>query len=154
MIFHTQLDGADMWQAARKAGVDFHRLARRGSKSRARAFDLILEGSSNRRGSWGKPGGPADYQAATWDEWGIFLGELFDRDPAARCTYYNSRDHYRWVTGGRFDALTPAAQHANHRWGPAGDVCTGTYSAQECACGAVRRWLTHGHAFAELVGAR
>lgn len=147
MRIHTSLTEQDMRDAARLAGVQFERLAQHGSRSRDHAFDFILTGSSGRRGNFG-----GDYEAATWDEWGIVLGELFRRDPNAHCgkNSYESGEHFRWVTGGRFDTLTPADQHRNHKWEYSGVVVTGSYHVAECSCGAIQRWLALGHRFADL----
>jgi hypothetical protein len=127
---HTSLDRTDLIYAAHLAGVRFERLTQSGSRTHARKFDVILSGSSGRRASFG-----ADHESATWDEWGIFLGCLFDHDPQARAAdTYRDRDHFRWSTGNRYDNLTPDRQHRNHRWQ------VGARYVQTCPCGAVRRW--------------
>lgn len=49
-------------------------------------------------GSWGAAtpsngyvGEPLGEKAATFDEWGVFIAELFKRDPGAIVGYYNSQ---------------------------------------------------------------
>lgn len=155
MRIHTdKLTRADMLEAIKSAGVDFIRLEERGSRTRARAFDFILTGSG-RHGTQGSYGDMTDRapKSGTWDEWGIVLGELFRRDPAAVVPHvYDSGEHFRWATGGRFDTLTPAAQHIRHRWQYDGRCVTGAYYVSTCACGAVRRWMADGYDFGATVG--
>jgi hypothetical protein len=131
MMIHTNLDRAVLIATARHiAGVRFERLDESGSRTHARKFDVILSGSSGRRAGWG-----ADHEAATWDEWGIFLNAIFALDPDARAAgYYEAREQFRWATGHRFDTLTPADQHRRHRW------IVGVPYQQTCACGAIKRW--------------
>lgn len=140
MRIHTShLSDSDIIRAGRAAGVTFERLEARGSKSRIRAFDVLLAGSGVTGGQWGNSGkdGAAPYKAATWDEWGIFLGALFAADPAAKCSYYHDAADFHWQTGGRFQELTPARQHIRHKWEY---VQTLTGRTQHvCACTAVRR---------------
>lgn len=40
--------------------------------------------------------------AATYDEWGWFIAELFERDPNAKFGYYSSRDDFNEKTNGKF----------------------------------------------------
>lgn len=95
-----------------------------GSHSRARSFEVSLEGTGTRRKNTGRYGGPADdgTYAATWDEWGIFLAYLFNVDPKAwaggtrKRPIYDGRADFHAATGGRFRTLEQADQHKNHRW--------------------------------------
>lgn len=117
-----------------------------GSRSRACALDVSLTGTSSRRpntGTRGAGGYGIDY-AATWDEWGMILAELFAIDPRAfvgstRHPIYAGAEHFHAVTADRFRTLVAADQHGGpgHRWGsilePGGDY------RQECACGATWR---------------
>lgn len=163
MRIHTdKLTETDVYQAARRAGEAVRvTVTEHGSKSRARAFNVTLTGTSSRRPNNGTGGryrdgvGTDDY-AATWDEWGMFLGELFRRDPAAVVpNVYESGEHFRWVTGARFDNLTPLYQHgrAGHKWSGRYPNVTGVYYISECrGCEATHRRMAHGHAFAEISG--
>jgi hypothetical protein len=156
MRLHTNtITSRDLYAAAAAAGVRFGRLEEHGSRSRARAWDFTLTGSSpyrpNPGGRWARDDYDPGAHAATWDEWGIFLAHLFDVDPDAHATgNYQSREHFRWCTGGRFDTLTPAGQHHRHRWEYTGESVTGSYAVHECECGAVHRWMTSGRRFEEL----
>src|SRR5690606_21142873 len=115
-----------------------------GSRSHARAFEVRLEGNGGHRNS-GAYGAQTDEQAATWDEWGIFLARLYAIDPEMVCgtikrPIYRNAEHYHWTTGKRFTWLTHGGQHARHRWvfGEADKVAR--TSRASCKCGAVKRW--------------
>jgi hypothetical protein len=149
-IHSNSLDALDVRKAATLAGVAFTRFDLKGSRSREAAFDVILTGSSSRRQNFG-----GDDYAATWDEWGIFLGHLFDLDPQAHAAgTYESGEHFHWATGGRYREgnLRPSTAHANHKWEWSGYSLNRSYSVSECACGAIRRWTTSG-TFAEFAAA-
>jgi hypothetical protein len=113
-------------------GVYFEHFDVRGSRSHQRAIEVSLSGTAGRRTNSGSHGAGA-YEAATWDEWGIFLGRVFRTDPAAKATYYDSGDDFKRKTGGRFGPdFTAADQHRKHRW----EWCFGEAI---CECGAVQR---------------
>jgi hypothetical protein len=130
MRIHTDtLHEPQISMAATLAGVEFTRLHRHGSRSRDHAFDVILSGNSPRRQNFGTD------HAATWDQWGHFLGSLFDLDPLMVCWAYRDADDFHWVTGDRFRNFNLADDHTSgHKWRWSGDAGT------ECVCGAVRRW--------------
>lgn len=93
-----------------------------GSRSRAAAFEVSLEGNGYQKNT-GQHGAGVEY-AATWDEWGAFLGYLFTFDPdmlcgsAKRPTYADAEDFHQ-LTGDRFRSLEiPADTHKRHRWDP------------------------------------
>lgn len=170
MHIHTdKLTHSDIVDAVRGAGVEISpnvwtvRLTdagvkHHGSRSRARAFRFQVQGTSSRAPGWNR----SEHQgqkAATWDEWGMILAELFRRDPDAFVPdVYESGEHFRWVTGARFDTLTPANQHdgAGHKWSGAYPNITGVYYVAECTgrkgyhCTATVRHMAHGHTFAEI----
>jgi hypothetical protein len=142
-LHSNSADALDVRKAATLAGVAFTRFDLKGSRSHAQAFDVILTGSSHRRQN---TRGRTDDMAATWDEWGMFLGHLFDLDPAMVATgAYESGEHFHWATGGRYrrGSLHPSTQHANHNWEWTGHSAGGAYSCHECECGAVRRFIGH-----------
>lgn len=77
-----------------------------GSRSRKRAFEVALRGDGGRHkrrpnsGSYGAAQG--DF-AATYDDWGYWLAELFRRDPNARVgSVYNGRDDFHARTAGAY----------------------------------------------------
>lgn len=141
LTYRTFLDAAS-W-----AHVDLIEFAEHGSRSRAKAFNFSLSGSSPYQRGFGAGG-----QAATWDEWGMFLAFLFQIDPDAHCgkNSYLNQEHFRWVTGNRFDNLTHALQHKRHKWGYGNPSATGVYSVAECECGAIHRWLLNGYVWEDI----
>lgn len=138
MRIHTdKLSALDIYAAANfTAGARVDEVTEHGSRTRARAFRFYLLGSSSFRPNQ-RDHGPDDY-AATWDEWGIVIGQLFARDPAAHFgrNSYRSAEDFHYKTGHRFvpGFITPAMQHRRHRWEP-----TFNHEAY-CECGAVQRW--------------
>lgn len=135
MRIHTALTRADIAAIPLPAGVAFHHLREHGSRSRPRAFEVVLTGSSNYGGQWGHQ----DYAAATWDEWGVFLGYLFEWDPLARIAgVYADAADFHWQTGHRFVAgRMPLALCKRHRFRPFEPY------VQQCTkpgCSAMRRW--------------
>lgn len=166
MRLHTcAITASDLHDAARLAGVTFDTMTEHGSRAQHHAWNVKLFGSSGRRPNWGTSGvgsyGVGDGEAATWDEWGIFLAALYRLDPLMKTPYYDNADHYHWVTGRRFVSLTHAEQHRVHKWGMGEPHYSGLFSEVTCigtkgpsnpGCGAIRRWLIHGHKFAEIAG--
>lgn len=164
MRLHTDtLTEQDVREAAALAGVRVLECTRRGSRSRVRALVVAFSGSGPYRTQWQ---GTMDHPAASWDEWGIVLGVLFDRDrrmiAGDRSGYHGAAD-YHWQTGFRFARhglttadgspviLSPAQQHRRHVWTHDQAECvTGSYAVHRCACGAVRRFLIGGHTREEI----
>jgi len=134
MRIHTALNGSDVTAAARMAGVQFERCSLHKSRTHTRAYDVILSGSNTRRRNTGTSPYRTDDYAATWDEWGIFLAELFRRDPQIKCAYYRDAADFHWQTGNRFKTLRLVDQHRTHNWS-----YSMTLQARGCACGAVMR---------------
>lgn len=135
MRIHTdKISRADL-SAATKArgmiGVELSNCETKGSRKRTRAFEVSLTGNSPSRPNFG---GNGDEHAAQWDEWGIFIDELFRIDPEAIIGVYPTREQFRKVTGERFDTLTGPETHRRHKWEPNGD-----YTAN-CSCGAFTAW--------------
>lgn len=105
------------------------------------AVDVYLSGSSGRRARMGR----ADYRAATWDEWGVFLSAVFTLDPTAQTGDYHSPEHFHWATGYRFRTPhLPENTHRQHRF-TRDTAATGTYEVLTCdTCDAImRRPLGH-----------
>lgn len=94
----------DLLTTARQlAGVSHARIERSGSKTRHCKFDVILEGESGRRTNQRWYSGEQGVEAATWDQWGIYLAVIFDADPEAKTDYYADAEDFHTQTGGRFD---------------------------------------------------
>lgn len=128
MRFHTDsLTPHDVEAACIAAGVTLADTSVKGSRSRKYAREIKLYGTSSYRTMDGTG------SAATWDEWGIFIAELFRRDPNMTVPgTYESASVFHMITGGRFHELTALTQHRKHNW---------TYihgsSYHECECSAV-----------------
>lgn len=133
MKFHTKLTLGQMRSVQLPPGVQWYRLTEQGSRSRVRKFDMVLSGGS----AYGGQFGAQDYSAATWDEWGVVLGELFVLDPEARVpgTYEGWADFHH-LTGDRYhpDDL-PLSLCRRHKW-TRYYVC----SRQCQKCNAIHRW--------------
>lgn len=129
MKIHTDIltheDIADATRAGGMRGVYTERESVRGSRSRARSFDITLRGNSTRRPNGGNRGADDGY-AATWDEWGMFIQALFEKDPEAIIGQYRSFDDFEMATHGRFESLTAPYAHGNHTW------IVNTAGTQEC----------------------
>ena len=86
------------WQQVREAGVlarvTFTKIKEHGSKSRDHSFDVVLSGASKHRQNMGGEG-----YAATWDQWGVFLAELFRSDPNLLCRNYRDVADFDYKTG-------------------------------------------------------
>lgn len=149
-IHSDTIDTLEIRKAARIAGVGFTRFDLKGSRKREQAFDVILTGDSPRRQNQGED------MAATWDQWGHFLGMLFALDAEMVTPYYENAEHFHWMTNGRFQDFDRADDHVKgHRWGYSGESVTGAYRVSACqteGCTAVQRWLAHG-TWAEFVAA-
>jgi hypothetical protein len=127
-IHSDSIDALEIRKAARIASVAFTRFSLHGSRKREAAFDVILTGASSRR----QNGGPD--KAATWDQWGIFLGTLYALDAEMSTPYYGSAEEFHWKTANRFRDITPAdyVYGHNHRWEWTGEAVTGAYSVHAC----------------------
>lgn len=127
MRIHTNLTRQNIRDALVTSGapIHFEKLEEHGSRSRERAFDVRLGGTGGRNNTGLY--GAGDYDGATWDQWGAFLGAVFTLDPNAYMpTAYRTADHFYAVTGDRFKARTvdgrtthyPADTHKRHSWKP------------------------------------
>ena len=114
MRLHTDtITRQDVQNVADSLGLTLHDFDEKGSRSHSRAFVIYLEGSSN-RDSNGR-----DHKAATWDEWGMFIAELYKIDDTAMWGskawgYKDSSDFHR-QTCDRF-VTRPTDLHIQHKW--------------------------------------
>lgn len=76
------------------------KVERHGSRSRNHSFDVLLEGdgTTNKRRRNGEP----EKYAATWNQWGWFLGFLFNIDPDMKCWAYDGANDFHEKTKGVF----------------------------------------------------
>jgi hypothetical protein len=138
MRIHTSAAYGAIYAAAREARV-IVRATEHGSRTHARAFEVQLsDGAGNAWRNSGQYGAATwDGNAATWDEWGIFLAHLYGADPGARVggslkrPIYADADDFHRVTCDRYRTLTPALQHKRHKW----ERVYGAHR-QTCKCGA------------------
>lgn len=143
MRIHTSEDVtySTIYDAARFAGVDVE-VTQHGSRTHETAWEVSLTGSSrrrpNNRGKWQDD----DSYAATWDEWGMFIGYVFWIDPEARCgsakypAYANAVD-FEDQTDRRFIAnVKPDDLHGDHSW----QSSFGYRSCRHCSAAQVPRY--------------
>ena len=129
----------DVTTAARKADMILETFGQGGSRSRKNSFTVIASGNSTRNAM------SNEFKAATWDQWGVFLGILFDIDPLLHTGKHGYEDavDYHNKTDDRFssarrDQIDVKSKH-NHKW-----INAGAYYS-ECKsdfCTATVRWLT------------
>jgi len=132
-IHFNTLTSSDVYMAATKANVGIERWHEKGSKSHKGAYDIILSGSSGHRVN----SNSIYAQAASWDQWGIFLAELFFKDSSVKAGDYVNQDHFNWSTGHRY--INAFTEHS-HKWFYAGSAVTNAYQIHYCDCGAIRRY--------------
>lgn len=146
--------------AATTADADIFDLVSNDSRSHDYGFTVKLTGDApNRPNGWDRDR-DGDVRAASWDQWGIFLSVLFDRDPdmivgsVGNPTYEGVADFDR-QTGGRFakhlavdggrrrptdgvlagmDVYTPVDLHHRHTFDYVGNLATGgaKYKCRKC----------------------
>lgn len=109
MRLHTDLLTADELRAAlvatglSKKGVWLEVCEEKGSRSHRRAFEVRL-GAEQRPGrhytNSGKYGANTGFYAATYDEWGYWLAEVYRRDAYVKAGQYADRVDYHAQTKG------------------------------------------------------
>lgn len=142
MRLHTNtVTIGDVQRAVYAANAEPLNLGEHGSRTHTRAFELTLTGDSPRQVNGGVSGA-GGHKAATWDQWGIVLGGLFEIDSEMTVTgVYRGAGHFHEITGGRFDHANPYAVRSmrddgyrrTHRWEYRAEL-----GCQECDCGAVQ----------------
>src|SRR6478609_11159459 len=95
------LTASDIYNAARIARADVE-VTRHNSRSRGHAFNVTLTGESRYTTNTGSYGAGRD-RAATWDQWGVFLSVLFDKDPTLASPYYENRAVFDRFPANRFN---------------------------------------------------
>ena len=71
-----------------------------GSRTRERGFVVRLSGNSKSAMR------NLSDKAATWDEWGIFIAAIFERDPNAVVGWYKTRDDFFRVTCEEYNRIS------------------------------------------------
>lgn len=162
MRIHTELNPLPLIQAVNAAvggtvqivGHTVHK-----SHTHARGIELQLSGNGRTGGQYGN----AANRSALWDEWGIALAAIFQKDMSARVAgVYESGEHFAWATGNRFLSFGPTAEmlpvtmltmadvHVKHRWLYDGESVGGAYVVNSCTCGALTRRLISGTTWEEV----
>ena len=114
--------------AAGMTGVEIVSLSVGGSRKRKNRFEVKLSGNSPYRTADG------NHKAATWDEWGMFIEQLFCLDEDAIVGDYKDYATFQMVTEARFSTLYAGDQHLRHKW-----EYNRWMDGHECECGAV--WM-------------
>lgn len=112
----TENDVRDALSRAKQRGnvdplVEFNLLDPRGSRSRKNGFEIRLEwlgnkvkGDGRRWTNTGNAGsGTGGMYAATYDEWGWFIAELFDKDEHAIFGHYTGMDGFNTATRYKYE---------------------------------------------------
>lgn len=125
MMFHTDhVTYSNIYDAARAAGVSLDVCEEKGSRSRERAYKIVLSGDSPSRQNTNGSDRERNF-AASWDQWGVFLAHLFhiDRDAHTGKHGYKSGNHFDYVTSDRFGSgQMPEDYHRRHTWDWNGSV--------------------------------
>lgn len=136
MKIHTDLTAQDMEDALDASGVVGASLLmqEKRSRSKARRFDVYFdaEPAKGRRLSQHYDDGRQVIGLA-WDEWGLFIEQVYRRDESAIVGPYKNHMHFRVVNDFRFDDLTWDERHPRHDFDPAGDgsiYCKGCDAVQ------------------------
>lgn len=91
--------------AALPAGIGFETFKPMLGTPRVRRFawDVRLTREGSRRAfNTGKHGASRDRGAASWDDYGVWIARLYDRDPLARIGPYSSRENFHAKTHGNY----------------------------------------------------
>jgi hypothetical protein len=92
-LYSDKLTEADIYDAARKTGVIVWECARfQRPRVRANGWNLYLMGTSPYTSQ------ATGERAATWDEHGLWMAELYKRDPNLRVSWYRDLAHFVQVT--------------------------------------------------------
>lgn len=115
-IHSNALTSLDIYRATNALPGVYAEVTPKGSRTHVGAFEIRLTGTSTRRTMDGQD------QAATWDEWGVFIAAIYEVDPAAvfgsvKSPNYRDSNHFHAVTRYRFDAdALPEDTHQQHNW--------------------------------------
>lgn len=108
------------------AGVYFDHVSTHGSRKRARGIEVRLIGNSPYLNM------AKTDKAATWDEWGVFMARVFDKDADAliggeTLAAFDARTNYRFDADG-----LPSDTHPRHKWGERGQCtkCSAKYGSR------------------------
>lgn len=142
MKIHTNLTAADLRAALDASGIQNASLLmqEKRSRSHARRFDVYFDAEpmKGRRQSQHYHDGRR-VTGITYDEWGLFIEQIYRRDPDARVGPYKDHGHFMGITDWRFTDLRWEDQHPRHRFELNRD-----HMGFECDCGAIKYRNTAG----------
>ena len=115
LLFITDLDRA-MENAEHKApNVTLHVIGSHSSRSHKKAYEVALRGHGARHTrppNTGFRGGPSTGErAASRDDWGWFMAEVFARDPGAWFGPYKTYNGFHRATDGKYHVSMGGFQH-------------------------------------------
>jgi hypothetical protein len=114
MKIHTNaLNDAYLYSLMQKASkrapdVDLHILGMAGSRSHTRAIEIALRGHGKRHTrppNTGITGAASGERAATIDDWGHFLAQVFASDPSAKAGPYKNANDFHRATSGKYNII-------------------------------------------------
>lgn len=109
-LYSDTLTETDIRDAAKVAGVSVWEMGRiKRPRKRTNAWNLYLYGSSPYRSQ------ATGESAATWDEHGVFMDALYQRDPNMVIAYYKDRAHFMEETRRFVDSPYNREQPASKR---------------------------------------
>ena len=132
MKIHTNLTAADLRAALDASGIQNASLLmqEKRSRSHARRFDVYFDAEpmkGRRRSQHYHDGVPVI--GATYDEWGLWINQIYLKDPTARVGPYKSDGHFHDVTDYRFAVLKWEDQCSMHKFEADG---VGGFECQKC----------------------
>ena len=142
MKIHTDLAAEAVAKLARDTvpSIDVH-VDTHGSRKRKHRHDVVL--TDNGRSLTGRRQSAATVangaKGITYDEWGLFIEQVFLMDESAKVGPYRDRGHFRIITDYRFDDLKWEEQHARHRF-----EFNREHMGFECDCGAIKHRNSSG----------
>lgn len=137
MKIHTDLTAADMETALDRSRIEGASLLmqEKRSRSKARRFDIYFDAEpmKGRRLSQHYDDG-RQVTGVTYDEWGLFIEQVFLMDEGAKVGPYENRDRFRDITDYRFDNLRWEDQHPRHKF----ELNTATMGFECTGCDAIK----------------
>ena len=137
MKIHTDLTAADMETALDRSGIKGASLLmqEKRSRSKARRFDIYFDAEPMKGRRQSQHVHDGQYVTGiTYDEWGLFIEQVFLMDEGAKVGPYENRDRFRDITDYRFDSLRWEDQHPRHNF----ELNTVTMGFECTGCDAIK----------------
>jgi hypothetical protein len=115
MKLHSDiLTKEDIYEAAKIASVTVWDVREFKARVRKTGWEIFLSGSSSHRSQ------ATQQPAATWDEHGLFMADLYKRDPELRIAFYKSLDHFldftRQAVESEYNRRQPMSKKVTAPW--------------------------------------